>query len=68
MSPRTGLMILQMVAYDSMTASSLSLSNLQFGSGCWLKASVAWLVLPRSVNDVEVKQGKLTEPMYLRCT
>ena len=39
-------MMVQMVAYDGMTGSSLSLSNLQFGSGCQLKASAAWLVLP----------------------
>ena len=43
-------MVLHMVAYDSTTGSSLllslSLSNLQFGSGHWLKASAAWLVLP----------------------
>ena len=51
-SPRTGLMILHMVAYDSMTGSLLSLSlssslsNLQFGFGHQLKASAAWLDLP----------------------
>ena len=43
-------MMSQMVAYDNMTGSSLlvslSLSYLQFGSGCWLKASAALLVLP----------------------
>ena len=49
-SPRTSLMLSQMVEYDNTTGSllpvSLSLSNLQFGSGCQLKASGALLVLP----------------------
>ena len=48
--PRTSVMMLQKVAYDSMTGSSLSvslsLSSLQLGSGCQLKASAALLVLP----------------------
>ena len=51
MSPRTGLMMSQIVVYDNTTGSSLlvslALSNLQFGlTGCQLKASAALLVLP----------------------
>ena len=49
-SPRTGLMISQMAAYNNITGSSLSvslsLSSLQFGSGHQLKASAALLILP----------------------
>ena len=49
-SSGTGLMMLQMVAYNTMTGSSLlvslSLSYLQFDSGCQLKASAALLVVP----------------------
>ena len=61
-------MMSQMVAYDNMTRSSLlvslSLSSLQLGSGHQLKTSAALLVLP-NLNDVIIKQGKLTEPTNL---
>ena len=50
-SYRTGLMLSQMMAYDNMTGSSLSLSLLlsilmSVSTGCQLKASVTFLVLP----------------------
>ena len=72
-SPRTGLMMSQMVPYYNTTGSSLSvsllLSNLQFGckcsSGYQLKASATLLVLPNLYTDVKIKQGKLAEPTNL---
>ena len=60
-SLRTGLMMSKMVAYDNTTGSSLSvslsLSNLQFGSGHQLKASVALLVLPNLYMMLKLKKA-----------
>ena len=62
-------MMLQMVAYDNMTGLSLlvslSLSNLQFGSGCQLNTSAALLVLPNLYIMLKSNRGNLVEPTNL---
>ena len=64
MSPRTGLIMSQMVAYDNMTGSSLSLSLTLYISqseftGHWLKASAALLVLPNQCKMLKLNSASL---------
>ena len=58
MSFKIILMVLQVVAYDNMTGSSLSPSvSDSLLTGCQLKASVSLLVLPKWHWMMKLKQG-----------
>ena len=78
MSPRTGLIISQIVAYDDLTGSSLLLSLTlsvlpSVFTGHWLKASAALLVFPyiykllKSNRASSLSQRICNTPNLLAC-